>query len=240
VRNRVRASIEDDTALTSAEATAWRVFEAALLGSRPAEGHVSIYARSVPERAAALQRALSVLFAYFRQVITGRGQQPAEAGAPAAAAVAPGAGLGPPVAAGGAAADLAATASYGSEAYDLTLEAASSDGSMVDLVTASGSPDGNAYAAGGSAVNLIAQVRHLSLDAAVNNTNGGEWTGVDPGGPSDAAPGPPVADGGDDVELDDNGVPCPPDTWKTPLFYISEATARGADRFTVCDPMDPL
>ena len=42
------------------------------------------------------------------------------------------------------------------------------------------------------------------------------------------------------MERDDNGVRCTPDTWKTPLSYISEGTARGADRLTVCDPMDPL
>jgi len=42
------------------------------------------------------------------------------------------------------------------------------------------------------------------------------------------------------VQRDDNGVRCTPDTWKTPLSYISEGTARGADRLTVCDPMDPL
>jgi len=40
VRNRVRATMEDETALKSEEATAWRVFEAARLGARPTEGRV--------------------------------------------------------------------------------------------------------------------------------------------------------------------------------------------------------
>jgi len=173
-------------------------------------------------------------------VIASSGQQPAEAGAPAAAAVAPGAGIRPPVAAGGAAADLAATASDGSDAEDLALQAESSDGSMRDLVAASGSPDGSADPARGSTVDLIAQARHLSLDATVNDSNGEELTGVDPSGPSDAAPVPPFVKGGDEVEIEENAVPCTPDTWKTPLSYISEATALSADRFTVCDPMDPL
>eukprot|EP00168_Porphyra_purpurea_P021442 TRINITY_DN9542_c0_g1_i1.p1 TRINITY_DN9542_c0_g1~~TRINITY_DN9542_c0_g1_i1.p1 ORF type:complete len:271 (-),score=42.10 TRINITY_DN9542_c0_g1_i1:264-1076(-) len=35
VRNRVRAAVEDETALTTAEATAWRIFELARLSARP-------------------------------------------------------------------------------------------------------------------------------------------------------------------------------------------------------------
>ena len=46
VRNRVHATIEDDTALMSAEATAWRVFEAARLGSRPTEGSMPVQSPS--------------------------------------------------------------------------------------------------------------------------------------------------------------------------------------------------
>ena len=240
VRNRVRATMEDDTALTSAEATAWRVFEAARLGARPTEGRVSISARTGPARAAALLWASSTLFSFFWEVVASSGEQPGEAGAPAAAAGAPGAGVGPPVVAGGAAADLAAAASDGSEADDLAPEAESSDGSTVDLVAASGSPDGSADAVGAGAGGLIAQTRHLSLAVTVNYSIGRGLSGVDSGGPCDAAPVPPVADGDADVERDDNGVRCTPDTWKTPLSYISEGTARGADRLTVCDPMDPL
>jgi len=46
VRNRVHATIEDDTALMSAEATAWRVFEAARLASRPTEGSLPVQSQS--------------------------------------------------------------------------------------------------------------------------------------------------------------------------------------------------
>ena len=54
-RNRVRATIEDDTALISAEATAWRVFEAAQLDAHPNEGRNTISARTHAEKAATLQ-----------------------------------------------------------------------------------------------------------------------------------------------------------------------------------------
>jgi len=86
VRNRVRATMEDETALKSAEATAWRVFEAARLGARPTEGRVSISARTGPTRAAALLWASSTLFSFSWEVVASSGEQQGEAGAPAAVA----------------------------------------------------------------------------------------------------------------------------------------------------------
>ena len=77
--------------------------------------------------------------------------------------------------AGGAAADSAAAASDGSEADDLAPEAASSDGSTVDLVAASGSPDGSADAVGADTGGLSAETRHLSLAVTVKDSIGREF-----------------------------------------------------------------
>lgn len=74
------------------------------------------------------------------------------AGGPVAAAVAPGAVLGPPVAAAGAAADSAGAARDGSEADELVIEAESSDGWTIDLLAARGSPDGRGGSVGSNAV----------------------------------------------------------------------------------------
>ena len=216
------------------------MFEAARLNARPNEGRNTISARTRAEKAAALQWASAILFSYFWEVVASGGQQPAVVGGPVAAAVAPGAVPGPPVAAAGAAADLAATASDGSEADDLAIEAESSDGSTIDLLAAGGSPDGRGGAVGSSAVQLIAQTEQSSLNTPANDTDGEGLTGVGPRGSSDTARVPPVADRDEDVERDSNVVPCTPDTRKTPLSYIAEHTARGADNVAVCNPMDPL
>jgi len=66
-----------------------------------------------------------------------------------------------------------------------------------------------------------------------NDTDGEGLTGISPGGSSDATRVPPVADGDKDVKRDNNVVPCTADMWKTPLFYISEHTASGAETSAV-------
>ena len=242
VRNRVRAAIEDDTALTTAEATAWRVFQAARLGARPTGGRDVIAARTRTEKAAALQWTSAILFNSFWDVITSVERQPAAVAAPGAAAAAPVAALEAPAVVGGAADDLAAAASDGSDVDDVAVETTESDESMVDLVAASGSPDGNAAAVGASAVDLDGQTRRLSLDEPADTADGRPPVGAEPDGPADAdeAQVPAAADEDGVVEMDTDVVPRTPDAWRTPLSYIVYETAPGADKLTVCDPMDPL
>ena len=116
VRNRVRASIEDDTALTTAEATAWRVFQAARSEARPTGGGEVIPARTSAKKVTALQWSSATLFTTFWEVITSVERQPAAVVAPDAAAVAPAAEPGAPAVVGGVADDLATSGSDGSEA----------------------------------------------------------------------------------------------------------------------------
>jgi len=242
VRNRVRAAIEEDTALTTAEATALRVFQAARLGARPTGGRDVIAARTRTEKAAALQWSSAILFNSFWDVTTSVERQPAAVAAPGAAAAAPVAALWAPPVVGGAADDLAAAASDGSEVDDVAVEATESDESMVDLVAASGSPDGNAAAVGASAVDLAGQTRRLSLDEPADTADGRPPVGAEPDGPANAdeAQVPAAADEDGVVEMDTDVVPRTPDAWRTPLSYIAYETAPGADKLTVCDPMDPL
>jgi len=242
VRNRVRAAIEDDTALTTAEATAWRVFQAARLGARLTGGRDVIAARTRTEKAAAQQWSSAILFNSFWDVIASVERQPAAVAAPGAAAFAPVAALRAPAVVGGAADDLAAAASDGSEEDDVAEEAAESDGSTVDLVAASGSPDCSAAAVGRSDVDLAGPTRCLSLDEPADTADGRPLFGTEHDGPADAdeAQVPAAADEDGVVEMDADVVPRTPDAWRTPLLYIAHEMAPGANKLTVCDPMDPL
>jgi len=343
VRNRVRAAITDDTSLTTAEASAWPVFAAARLGVPPARGRDAIAARTNTEKANALLWSSSIVFSTFYAVIASaeREQAPVVVGAPA----------------GGAADNLAAAADNFSDGDDLEEDATSSAGSLVDLVAASGSPDGSTAELGEDTGDIPRQLRQLSLVGQANNgedveadereqaneaadaneaavpevaadadeaTDADEVANVDhlvdaddPAnpeehtdvkGPADAAgpvstsgrsvaagpsavggrtrstrtafaakrahlsrtadaagprrvmpgsfevgqlpvEGPTVnevsqraSDDGSHEELENkqSSGPCTTDSWKTPLHYLADPLAPGADKGTVCDPEDPL
>jgi len=69
VRNHVRAPITDDTALTTARASAWSVFAAARLAVPPTGGRDVIAARTPTEKTAALLWSPSILFSSFYEVV---------------------------------------------------------------------------------------------------------------------------------------------------------------------------
>ena len=190
----------------------------------------------------ALQWSSATLFTTFWEVITSVERQPAAVVAPDAAAVAPAAEPGAPAVVGGVADDLATSGSDGSEANGVAVEAADSNGSTVDLVAASGSPDSNAADMLGSAVGLAGQTRQLSLDEHASTADGRPPVGAEPDGPADEAEAQArsAADEDDDIEMDADDVPRTPDAWRTPLSYIADETASGADTLTVCDATDPL
>ena len=124
VRNRVRAVMTDDTALTVAESSPWPVFAAARLGAPPARGSDAIATRTNAETVPALLWSSCVIFSTFYIVIASAEREQAH--------VVPGAP------AGGAAADLADAAADFSDDDDQGEDAASSAGSVVDLAAVSG------------------------------------------------------------------------------------------------------
>jgi len=222
VRKRVRANAEDDTALTSAEATAWRVFSVARLGSPPTGGRDVIAARTRAQKAAALEWASSVLFCNFWEVVHHSERQAVPAVVPAVvpevAAVAPGAALGEP--AEEVPADAVAAANDGSSANDNENDQESSDESLVDLVAASGSPDARAAAVGSGDGEMVGEMHQLSIgragpgaDADVRADGGAS---ADADGPADArAPADAHAPTDADVRSDANaraGADAPADS----------------------------
>jgi len=149
VRNRVRAPTTNDTALTTAEVSAWSVYAAARLAVPPTGGPDVIAARTPTEKTAALLWSSSILCSTFYEVV-GCGEREQ-------------APMVPREPAGGAVVDLFAAAEYASDGDDLDGDATSTAESMVDLVAASGSPDGSTAAVKGPAAQMTDDVERLSL-----------------------------------------------------------------------------
>jgi len=224
VRKRVRANAEDDTALTSAEATAWRVFSAARLGAPPSGGRDVIAARTRAQKTAALEWASSVLFSNFWEVVSHSERQAVPAVVPAVvaevAAIPPGAALGEP--AEGRPADLVEAANDGSSADDNEDDQDISVDSLVDLVAAGGSPDVHAAAEGNGDGELVGEMHQLSIGRAgavadaVARANAGAPTDADAQADADS---PADADAlsdehtraGADAAIDTRGPPADDD-----------------------------
>jgi len=136
-------------ALTTAEASAWRVFAAARQAVPATGGRDVIAARTPTQKPAALLWSSSVLFSTFYDVVGGRERQQAP--------------VDPRESSGGADVDLFAAAETKSDCDDLDGDATSSAGSMVDLVAASGSPDGSTAAVDGAAADVTGEIERLSL-----------------------------------------------------------------------------
>jgi len=149
VRNRVRAPITDDTALTTAEASAWRVFAAARLPVPQTGGRDVIAARTQTLKTAALLWSSSIFFSTFYDVVGGGERQKAP--------------VEPRESTGGAVVDFLAAAENDSDGDDQDGNATSSAGSMVDLMAASGSPDGSTAAVNGAAADVTGEIERLSL-----------------------------------------------------------------------------